>query len=153
MGCDMVAGSTRRIALGTLAGGVVWGIWSTVINLVILAPKYAEAQQENYFRIEPRYPLFFVYWFMLLFLLTFILTWLYVSVRSTLGPGPLTALRVGLLGGFMSGFPISLTLATWAPFSRAIPLGWMLDLWVGATLATLVSAWLYKEAAPPAAES
>ena len=26
----------RRVALGTLAGGVVWGIWSTIINMVIL---------------------------------------------------------------------------------------------------------------------
>jgi hypothetical protein len=142
----MAAVSTRRVALGTLAGGVVWGIWSTVINMVILAPKYAEAQKQNLFLVEPRYPLFIAYWFVMLFLLTYILTWVYVSVRSTLGPGPITALRVGLLVGFMSGFPISLSLATWAPFSRAIPLGWMLDLWVGAVLATLVSAWLYKEA-------
>jgi hypothetical protein len=37
-------------------------------------------------------------------------------------------------------------MASWAPFSRAIMLGWMLDLWVGSILATLVSAWLYKEA-------
>ncbi len=66
-------------------------------------------------------------------------------MRSTLGPGPVTALRVGLLVGFMSGFPIALSLATWATFSRAIPLWWMLDLWVGSILATLVSASLYKE--------
>jgi hypothetical protein len=82
----------------------------------------------------------------LLFVLTYILTWVYVSVRTTLGPGPITALRVGFLMGFMSGFPISLSLATWAPFSRAIPLGWMLDLWGGSMLAMLVSAWLYKDA-------
>ena len=36
-------------------------------------------------------------------------------------------------------------MAAWAPFSRFIVLGWMLDLWVGSILATLVSAWLYKE--------
>jgi hypothetical protein len=86
-----------------------------------------------------------IYWFVLLFLLTYILTWAYVSVRNTFGPGPITALRVGFLMGFMSGFPISLSLATWAPFSRVISLWWMLDLWVGCMLATLVSAWLYKE--------
>ncbi len=86
-----------------------------------------------------------VYWFVTLFLLTYILTWVYVSARATLGPGPITALRVGLLMGFVMGFPLSLSLAAWAPFSRFITLGWMLDLWVGAILATLVSAWLYKE--------
>jgi hypothetical protein len=135
-----------RIALGTLAGGVVWGIWSTVVNWVILGPKYAVAHKAGSLLALPRYPLFMLYWFITLFVLTYILTWVYVSARSTLGPGPITALRVGFLVGFVSGFPISLSLATWAPFSRAIPLWWMLDLWVGSMLATLVSAWLYKEA-------
>jgi hypothetical protein len=142
----MAAISLRRVALGTLAGGVVWGLWSTVVNMVILAPKYAFAQKAGLVLAQPRYPLFVLYWFVMLFVLTYILTWVYVSVRSTLGPGPITALRVGLLVGFVSGFPISLSLAMWAPFSRAIPLWWMLDLWVGSMLATLVSAWLYKEA-------
>jgi hypothetical protein len=142
----MVTIGLRRVALGTLAGGVVWGIWSTIINMVILPSKYLEAQAHRLLLVEPRYPLFVVYWFVTLFVLTYILTWVYVSVRATLGPGPITALRVGLLIGFVMGFPLSLTMASWAPFSRAIMLGWMLDLWVGAIMATLVSAWLYKEA-------
>ena len=136
----------RRVALGTLAGGVVWGIWSTVINMVILRPKYEFAQLHQVLLPQPRYPLFVLYWFVTLFLLTYILTWVYVSARATLGPGPITALRVGLLIGFVMAFPLGLSLAAWAPFSRGITLGWMLDLWVGSLLATLVSAWLYKEA-------
>jgi hypothetical protein len=36
-------------------------------------------------------------------------------------------------------------LAAWATFDRIIALGWMADLWLGAVLATFVSAWLYKE--------
>jgi len=141
----MAAISLRRVILGTLAGGVVWGIWSTFVNMVILAPKYAAAQKAGFFLSQPRYPLFIPYWFVLLFVLTYILTWAYVSVRNAFGPGPITALRVGFLLGFMSGFPISFSLATWAPFGRGITLWWMLDLWVGSMLATLVSAWLYKE--------
>ena len=69
-----------------------------------------------------------------------------MSVRPAFGPGPLTALRVGFLMGFMCGFPLSLTLATWAPFSRIITVWWLMDLWVGSMIATMVSAWLYKEA-------
>jgi len=141
----MAATNVGRVALGTLAGGIVWGIWSTVVNMVILAPKYVAAQKAGLFLAQPRYPLFVVYWFILLFLLTYILTWVYVSVRNTLGPGPVTALRVGLLVGFVCSFPINMSLATWAPFSRYIPLWWTLDLWVGSILATLVSASLYKE--------
>jgi hypothetical protein len=142
----MVTIGLRRVALGTLAGGVVWGIWSTIINLVILPSKYQFAQTNHLMLAQPRYPLFVVYWFVTLFLLTYILTWVYVSARATLGPGPITALRVGLLLGFAMSFPLGLSLAAWAPFSRFITLGWMLDLWVGSMLATLVSAWLYKEA-------
>jgi len=141
----MVSVGLRRVALGTLAGGVVWGIWSTIINMVILPSKYQFAQAHKLLLPEPRYPLFVPYWFVTLFLLTYILTWAYVSVRNVFGPGPITALRVGFLIGFVMGFPLSLSLAAWAPFSRAITLGWMLDLWVGSILATLVSASLYKE--------
>jgi hypothetical protein len=114
--------------------------------MVILKSKYEIAHTHGWMLTVPRYPFFLLYWFVTLFLLTYILTWVYVAVRGTLGPGPITALRVGLLIGFVMGFPISLSLATWAPFGRAIALGWMLDLWVGSILATLVSAWLYKEA-------
>ncbi|MGD1103820.1 MAG: hypothetical protein ABSA59_17360 [Terriglobia bacterium] len=141
----MVAIGLRRVALGTLAGGVVWGIWSTVVNMVILKSKYQFAHVHELLLPQSRYLYFPVYWYVTLFLLTYILTWVYVSVRGTLGPGPITALRVGLLIGFVMGFPLSLLLAAWAPFSRALTLWWMLDLWVGSVLATLVSAWLYKE--------
>ena len=141
----MAAIRTRRVLLGTLVGGVVWGIWSTVINMLVLVPRYASAQKAGWMLVEPRYRLFVLYWFIMLFLLTYILTWVYVSVRNTLGPGPVTALRVGLLMGFVMSFPLSLTMATWAPFGRVITLWWMLDLWGGAIAATLVSAWLYKE--------
>jgi hypothetical protein len=141
----MGAISIRRVALGTIAGGVVWAIWSTVINMVFLGPRYAAAQSAGWLLAAPRYPLFIPYWIILLFVLTYILTWAYVSVRTAFGPGPITALRVGFLLGFMSAFPLSFCLATWGPFSRGIPLGWMLDLWGGAILATLVSASIYKE--------
>ncbi|MFZ0963143.1 MAG: hypothetical protein WAO35_19945 [Terriglobia bacterium] len=141
----MAAIGLRRVALGTLAGGVVWGIWSTIVNMVILKSRYQFAQASGSLLPHPRYPLFVLYWLVTLFLLTYILTWVYVSARATLGPGPITALRVGLLLGFVIGFPLSLSLAAWATFSRVIALWWMLDLWVGAILATLVSAWLYKE--------
>jgi hypothetical protein len=141
----MVTVGLRRVALGTLAGGVVWGIWSTIINMVILKSRYEFAQEHQVLMAQPRYPFFIVYWFVTLFLLTYLLTRVYVWARGTLGPGPITALRVGLLLGFVTSFPLSLSMAAWATFSRFIVLGWMLDLWVGAILATLVSAWLYKE--------
>jgi hypothetical protein len=141
----MAAINKRRVWLGTLAGGVVWTVWSVVVNTVLLAPRYAAAQNAGLLLKQPRYPLFLLYWIVTLFVLSYILSWMYVSVRGVFGPGPVTALRVGFLVGFVAGFPINLSIATWAPFDRIFPLGWMLDLWVGAMLATLVAGWLYRD--------
>ena len=135
----------KRVALGVLAGGVVWGVWSAVVNAVILSPRYIAAYEKGELIKGGRYPLFLVYWFIGLFLFTYILMWIYLSLRVTLGPGPKTALRVGFLVGFAIAFPVNLTVATWIPISRAFPLWWMLDLWVGSMLATFVSAALYKD--------
>ena len=141
----MAAMNTRRIALGALAGGVVWSIWSALINGVLLASRYAAAEKAGALLAQPRYPLFLLYWFVAIFVLAFIVAWLYASVRATRGAGPKTAIWVGLLVGFAAGFPINLTNAAYAPFERIFPLGWMADLWVGAILASLVAGWLYKD--------
>ncbi len=137
--------NTRRVALGAVAGGVVWSIWSMVVNAVILSARYTEAQNSGMLLRQPRYPLFLVYWFITIFLLAYVVAWFYASVRATRGAGPGTALTVGLLVGFAAGFPVNLSMATWSPLSRSFPLWWMIDLWIGAILAALVAGWLYKE--------
>jgi hypothetical protein len=137
--------NTRRVVLGALAGGVVWCIWSTIVNRVILAPRYAAEQAAGQMLKQARYPLFVADWFVTIFLLAWVVAWLYSSVRATRGAGPGTALTVGLLVGFAAGFPMNLTIATWAPISRTLPLWWMLDLWPGAIMASLVAGWLYKD--------
>jgi len=141
----MRAVNTRRVWLGALVGWIVWAVWSTVINMVILVPRYALAQKSGALLTQPRYPFFVLAWFVVLFVLAAVYAWIYAGVRATRGAGPKTALSVGALVGFASGFPLAFSLAAWAPFSRVIALGWMLDLWVGAILATFVAGWLYKD--------
>jgi hypothetical protein len=141
----MAAVNKKRVALGVLVGGLVWSIWSAVVNAVILSPHYIAAHEKGELIKGGRYPLFLLYWFVGLFLFTYILMWIYLSLRVTLGPGPKTALRVGFLVGFAIAFPINLSVATWVPIDRVFPMWWMLDLWIGAMLATFVSAWLYKD--------
>ena len=143
----MAAINQRRVLLGTVAGGVVWCAWSMLVNAVILAPSYEIAENTGRLLKEPRYPvpLFLASWFVTLFILTFIGATFYAWVRGTLGPGPMTALRVGTLLGFCAGFPLSLSVATWVPVERIVPLWWMLDLWAGAILAVFVAGWLYKD--------
>ena len=143
----MATVNKKRVALGVVVGGLAWGIWSMLVNAVILSSHYAAAQESGALLKAPRYPLFLVYWFLGLFILTYILTWIYLSLRETLGPGPKTALRVGFLVGFAIAFPINLSVAAWVPIERVFPLWWMMDLWLGSILATFISAALYKEEA------
>jgi hypothetical protein len=112
---------------------------------VITDARYAGAQSAGLFLREPRYHFFVGQWLALLIVMAIILAHLYAWSRSTLGAGPGTALKIGLLVGFMAGFPGNFAQATWSPIDRMFPLGWMLDMWAGSILATLVAGWLYKE--------
>ncbi len=135
-----------RIWLGGLVGGVVWVIWSFFIGFVVIGmARYQATQDAGLFLKQPRYPAFEVQWIVMLFILAIIMAHLYAWVRATLEPGPKTALKVGALVGFASGFPGNFGVATWSPIERIFPLGWMLELWVGAILATLVAGAVYKE--------
>ncbi len=141
----MAAINSRRVALGAVAGGVVWTIWSMVINIAVLGPRYTEAQSAGRLLKEPRYSLFTGIWIVTLFLLSWGLACLYAWARATRGAGPRTAAIIGLLVGFAAGFPRNFVTATWAPLERTFPLWWMIDLWGGAILAALVAGWLYRD--------
>src|SRR5437588_4706500 len=52
---------------------------------------------------------------------------------------------LGFVVGFAIGFPGNFAQATWSPIPPVFPLGWMLEMWIGAILATLVAGFLYKE--------
>ena len=134
-----------RIWLGGFVGGVVWIIWSWALNMMFLGPRYMDVQNSGLFLKQPRYPFFMGQWIVLLIALGIIMAYLYAWARATLGPGPGTALKIGFLAGFAMAFPGNFAQATWSPIPRIFPLGWMLEMWVGAILATLVAGFLYKE--------
>ncbi len=137
--------NTRRVWLGAAVGWVAWSVWSAILNTVILMPHYAAAGKAGTLLTQPRYPFFVPVWFASLFVLALLGAWLYAGVRETRGAGPATAFKIGAGLGFASGFPLAFSLAAWAPFPRFIALGWMLDLWVGAIVATLIAGWLYRD--------
>jgi len=135
-----------RIWIGGLAGGVIWNVWSWVINTyAIQNARYVAAQNAGVFLKTPRYPYFVAQWIVLLFILAIVVAHLYAWTRQTLGPGPGTALRVGFWVGFLAGFPLNFAQATWSATDRALPFGWMLEMWLGSILAAMVAGWLYKE--------
>jgi hypothetical protein len=141
----MVPINRKRVFLSGLAGGVVWFLWSSLVNAVILAAQYKEGTGSGLLVEEGRYSVFVGVWALTLVVLSLILSWLYAVARSRLGAGPGTAVKIGFLFGFVAGFPSNLAQATFSALPRTMPLWWMLDLWVGAVLAGLVSAWLYRD--------
>jgi hypothetical protein len=141
-----VAVNRGRVWLGGIVGGVVWVVWSFLVNqFVITSARYQAAQNAGLFLKEPRYPFFIGQWTIILIILGIIMAHLYAWVRQTLGPGPGTALKIGFLAGFVAGFPENFAHATWSAVDRAFPFGWMIEIWLGAILATLVAGWFYKE--------
>jgi hypothetical protein len=141
----MAAINRRRVWLGTLVGGIVWNAWSLLIGVTILFPRYPEAQAAGHYLQEPRYSSYVIVWILTLFALSYVVSLLYASSRATCGAGAKTALIIGVMVGFAASFPSNLGAATWSPVDRIFPLWHMIDLWGGAVLATLASAWLYKD--------
>jgi hypothetical protein len=135
----------KRAYLGGIVGGVVWNIWSTLINMKVGMARYTAMQNAGLFLKQPRYPGFYASWVIMLFIMAILVAHLYAWVRPRLGAGPRTALKVGMTAGFFAGFPLNFGTATWSPIDRIFPLGWMLEMWVGAILATLAAGALYKE--------
>jgi hypothetical protein len=133
-----------RVWLGGIAGGVVWIAWGFVVGMRV-APLYEAMQKQGLFLKEPRYPLFTPLWILLIFVMSILIAHLYAWARATAGPGPKTALKIGMIVGFCAGAPGNFGQAAWSPVPTMLPLGWMLDLWVGSILAAVVAGFLYKE--------
>lgn len=136
--------NTTRVWLGGFAGGIIWTAWSFFIGMR-QGPFYEAMQKQGLFLKEPRYPFFAGQWILLIFVMSIFLAYLYALSRATAGPGPKTALKIGMIVGFCAGVPGNFAQASWSPVPRVLPLGWMLDLWVGCILATLVAGFLYKD--------
>ena len=137
--------NTSRIWLGGLAGGVAWTIWSAALGMTVLGPRYPAMQAAGLFLKESRYPFFAGQWILTLFVIAILLAHLYAWSRATLGAGPATAIKIGAIVGFAAGFPSNLAQAAWSPVPRIFPLIWMLDLWVGCIIATVVAGWMYRD--------
>ncbi len=134
-----------RVIIGGLAGGLVWFLWSTLVNVVVLGIHYEEGMGSGHLLEEPRYSFFVGAWALTLMALSIVSAWLYASVRVSWGAGASTAIKLGALIGFVAGFPGNLAQAAFSVLPRVLPLWWMIDLWIGAVLATLTAAALYRE--------
>ena len=101
-----------RVWIGGIVGGVVWNAWSFFIYTRVGAARYLAVQKAGLFLPQPRYAAFQLQWMVMLVLLAVLLAHLYAWTRATLGAGPRTALKIGMLAGFFAGFPSNFAQAT-----------------------------------------
>ena len=95
----MAAVNVRRVFWGGLAGGVAWIAWATIVNFVLLMPRYVVTQQAGLMYEKSRYAIFPLVWMGQFLAFGVLIAALYAGVRATWGAGPLTAIKVGLIFG------------------------------------------------------
>jgi hypothetical protein len=137
--------NTGRVIQGGLLAGLVLNVVCIVNQTMIVGQRLMAEQQAGHFLSEPRFP-FLPAWVITMFLLGIALVWLYAAVRPRLGPGPKTALTVGIVAGLITGVPDNLAHAAWGLSGYYLPTMWMVERVVGCALGALVGAWRYKEA-------
>lgn len=152
----MAAINRGRVWMGALVGGVVFNIWSMVVELGLAPTIVGKARMDiagmnGWFLKEPRIStaLFFLVWIVSLFAVSYGMAWVYASIRATAGKGPSTAAKVGLLVAFAAGFPLNFAHATFDVLSARFWMMWALEMGIGAMLAALAAGWVYQD--PPAA--
>jgi len=136
--------NTGRVIQGGLLAGLVLNIVCILNNSIIVGSRLKAEQLAGHYLAQPRLP-FLPVWLITMFLVGIALVWLYAAVRPRLGPGPGTALTVGIVAGALMGIPDNLAQAAWGVSGYFLPTMWMLEHLVGCALGTVAGAWLYKE--------
>ena len=136
--------NTGRVIQGGLLAGLVINIVCFLDMALVLGPKLMAAREAGKFLLTPRFP-FYPAWLIAMFLLGLELVWLYAAVRPRFGPGPRTALTVGIVVGVLSALPDNLANAAWGLSGRYLPFMWAVERVVACALGTLVGAWWYRE--------
>jgi len=137
--------NSGRVWRGAIAGGIAWTVWSFVTGMIVGEERYMKAQADRIFLGDSRIPVFLGAWILCLFALSYAGAWLYAHVRRSAGPGPGTAACVGAWLGFAAGFPANMAQLAWLNTDVMLPIGWIVNLWGGAIIATLIAGWLYRE--------
>jgi hypothetical protein len=134
-----------RIILGGLVAGLVFNVIDYLLNGVVLVADWNSAMTHlNRVKTNPAGDM------ALLVVMDFVLglaaIWLYAAIRPRFKPGPRTALIAGLGLWVMSYLASALENQAFHLYTARLDLSVLGVGLVAALVATLVGAWLYKEA-------
>ncbi|MBW8049547.1 MAG: hypothetical protein FVQ77_04260 [Cytophagales bacterium] len=136
-----------RVISGGIAAGIGMSIIGWLINDFLLGKYYTYFATREPCPSMLSEPAYLGEWaFPVLSILAGIgIAYLYTLARNgCCGPGPKTALCLGIVIGLLMGVPSSTGALMYADLGRAIPLGWMLDSLLQAIAGALIAGAIYK---------
>ncbi len=134
----------KRILVGGIVAGAVMNVLDMLVGMLVLGQRYKALQDAGIYLKEPRLP-FVPLWILGLFAMGIVAAWFYAAVRPRLGPGPKTALLVGLACGLLAHVAYPFSMATWGREGRFIPLVWMASGLLSYLIGALVAGYVYRE--------
>ena len=136
-----------RVFLGGLVAGIVINIGESLFHAVVFKTQVEEAM-----RALGKDPAAtntgsaMAIWILMGFLTGIAAVWLYAAIRPRYGPGPKTAAIAGVGAWFLAVFLSSLAMMNLGIFPRNMLMTGLIWGLVEYIVATVVGAWLYKEA-------
>jgi hypothetical protein len=89
-----------RVLAGGLVTGLIINIGETILNIPLAGAEMEQALQAR--NLPPIGGGAIAYFVVMSFLLGILIVWMYAAVRPRLGPGPKTAVTVGVLAWFLT---------------------------------------------------
>jgi len=134
-----------RVILGGILAGIVINLSEWLIHDVVMKDQFQAALRA--LGKEPPHAGSTLFWWLAWgFIAGITAVWLYAAIRPRYGPGPATAARAGVAVWILSCVLMTIVMTNLGlfPFS-ALALIWFL---IEDVVATIVGAWVYKEATP-----
>jgi hypothetical protein len=134
-----------RVILGGILAGIIVNLSEWLIHDVVMKEQFQGALKALG-KNPPDSGAAIFWWNVWGFILGITAVWLYAAIRPRYGPGPATAARAGIAVWILSCVLMTIVMTNLGlfPFS-ALALIWFL---VEDVVATIVGAWVYKEASP-----
>jgi hypothetical protein len=132
-----------RVILGGILAGIVINFSEWLIHDVVMKDQFQTALKA--LGKEPPHAGSTIFWFNVWgFIAGITAVWLYAAIRPRYGPGPATATRAGIAVWILSCLLMTIVMTNLGLF----PLMWGALIWflVEDVVATIVGAWVYKEA-------
>ncbi|HIA12765.1 MAG TPA: hypothetical protein EYN69_11955 [Flavobacteriales bacterium] len=133
----------NRILLGGTVAGLCMLVAGIIVHGVLLEDQYSTLRDAGIIRSSPNWPGMIVHHLSVIFA-GIPLAVIYVLIRKTVGPGPGSAFRLGIMIGLIC-LPAAASMYAFYDIGKMIPVFSALTLMLQCVVGTLVAGALYKD--------